>query len=295
MSRMSESFAHLLRSLNSRLLYTESFFIEKPLKVLRLISYWIYRSRLGRTKAPALRTITNFDRDIRLRVDISRRMGAILYWTGFHELRELYFLHRALQPDWVMIDAGANQGEYTLFAAKRLTGGKVVAYEPVTAWFDNLSENVRSNGCTNVILRKAGLSDKHGTAPVYTSSDSANEGTSSLFAARGAEKPFETIELKTLDKEVGVLGLARVDLIKMDIEGAEWPALRGAAETLRVFRPVLLIEIDERLCRRAGYEPADLTGWLRESGYRMQVLGKRGELLEPKGKMRTGNVVMIPG
>jgi FkbM family methyltransferase len=295
MSRMSESFAHLLRSLNSRLLYTQVFIVEKPLKVLRLISFWIYRSRMRHEKSPAWRTITNFDRNIRLRVDISRRMGAILYWTGFHELREMLFLHRVLKPDWMMIDAGANQGEFTSFAAKRLTGGKVIAYEPVTAWFESLAENVRLNSFRNVILRKTGLSDSHGMSPVYsTPSDSANEGTGSLFATQVTDRPIETIEVTTLDKEVSDLGLSRVDLIKLDIEGAEWPALRGAAETLRAFRPILLMEIDERLCGRAGYESSDLIGWLGESGYRMKVLGKRGELLDPKGEARAGNVVMIP-
>ena len=64
-------------------------------------------------------------------------------------------------------------------------------------------------------------------------------------------------------------GLTRVDVIKMDIEGAEMAALRGAVETLRQFKPVLLIELSDRSLQHQDTSSREVLGWLEQQGYRM--------------------------
>ncbi|RME94536.1 MAG: FkbM family methyltransferase, partial [Bacteroidetes bacterium] len=61
--------------------------------------------------------------------------------------------------------------------------------------------------------------------------------------------------------------LDRVDVIKMDIEGAELPALRGSLELIRRFRPELIIELNNATYAAAGYSMQDLVTWLEDQGY----------------------------
>jgi len=65
-------------------------------------------------------TLHDIDKDITMQVDISKSMGASFFWTGFHELNEWRFLNKYLTPEMTFFDIGSNQGEYALFAGKRL-------------------------------------------------------------------------------------------------------------------------------------------------------------------------------
>src|SRR5690554_1400204 len=123
---MSELLARFFRWNNSKLITSGSSITEKLHKIVFIVSVLIYRAlmpRLPDKQCPV--TIGNFDTDLKLRVDRCRAMGSALFWTGFHEFREFQFLHRHLRTDMVFVDVGANQGEYTLFAAKRVSNGSV--------------------------------------------------------------------------------------------------------------------------------------------------------------------------
>src|SRR5579885_1779623 len=88
----------------------------------------------------------DFDGDLRLKIDRSSFIGSSIYWNGYSSLNELYLLGRLLEPHMVFVDVGANQGEFTLYAAKRLPAGKVLAFEPVEERYRHLIENVKMNG-----------------------------------------------------------------------------------------------------------------------------------------------------
>src|SRR5204862_7205437 len=123
--------AQIFRSMISRLIIVDHIIFEKLLKGCFAISVFVYR-KFGKTTGgeKAIVQINNFDSSIKMVVDRSRSMGAAIFWTGFHEFREFLFLHRFLKPEMIVVDVGANQGEYSLFSAKRVTKGKVIAFEP---------------------------------------------------------------------------------------------------------------------------------------------------------------------
>ena len=164
--------ASYFRWSNSKLVTTDNFVMSRLLKLVYFFSLLLYRYvKPSRPTAPLRTTIKNFDADIRLSIDRSRAMGAALYWTGFHEFREFVFLHRFLKSDMVFVDVGANLGEYTLFAAKRLLKGKVMAFEPLPSMRRILHENITMNGFRNIEVYDFGLSDTSGEMMIHEFGD----------------------------------------------------------------------------------------------------------------------------
>jgi FkbM family methyltransferase len=137
----------------------------------------------------------------------------------------------------VVIDCGGYVGDWTKWALKA-GAAQAVIIEPAPASLEclrrNLDTEIRQG---RVTLIAKGVWDRQDTLQLKL--DEANPAANSV----SAEKPArgETIELTTLDQIVESLGLARVDCIKMDIEGAETRALRGARKTLNRFRPRLAV------------------------------------------------------
>lgn len=269
--------ASLFRTLNAQLLYTQGF-VNKLLKGSYWVSVLVFK-RLSKKRLPVtLTTINNFDRDIRIQVDISKTMGASLYWTGFHEFNEMRFLNTFLKPDMTFVDVGANQGEFTLFASKRVPNGTVIAFEPMSLFYDRLVTNVALNKLDNVRCLRVGLSDTSGEVPIYFNEDNAlnHEGLASLFPLGEREGGKEVITLTTLDAVVNTHGIDRVDFIKIDVEGSELPVLKGAESALRRFKPALMVELNDETASKAGYKVGDMVSWLQSLGYIPFQIAKRG-------------------
>jgi FkbM family methyltransferase len=217
-------------------------------------------------------TIKNFMGDISMRVDRNSYMGGSIFWNGFHHASELIFLNKYLKADMTFIDIGANQGEFTLFAAKKIKNGFVHAFEPTPFQLGLLEHNLILNKFENVSIHKFGLFDKNCTMDVFTSdnpeSDGAvNEGLSSLFKAGGRNIVEATIELKVFD-ELFFDVLDRLDVVKIDIEGAELFALKGMMKSIDKFRPLILMEINEIAMQEAGYTKEDLLSFLLPFEYK---------------------------
>lgn len=135
-----------------------------------------------------------------------------------------------LPDDGVFIDAGANWGCFALQAALRPGfRGQVIAIEPAPRPADDLAALIAALRLPVQALRMA-LGDRDGTARL---TQPAMTGNASIIGDAGVEVP-----LRRLDG----LGLPPPHLIKLDIEGAELAALRGAAEILARHRPAVIVE-----------------------------------------------------
>jgi FkbM family methyltransferase len=133
------------------------------------------------------------------------------------------------KKDAVIIDGGAYRGMYSIYASKLIgDGGKIYAFEPNPSNLKQLKEHLALNGCTNVVPVEAGLWNEAGTQKI--SSEDAN---SSQFSDTATTQ----ISVETIDSFMEKEGLARLDFVKMDIEGAELEALEGAAATMKKFAP----------------------------------------------------------
>jgi FkbM family methyltransferase len=228
--------------------------------------------------------VGNFMGNIKIMVDKNSYMGGSIFWTGFHHLNELLYIQKTLCPNMTFIDIGANQGEFTLFAANKLSNGKVISFEPVSKQLNYLKYNLKINNFKNVDLHEFGLSDKDETLPVYTSHNrelhgGIHEGLSSMFKSESRSEIEEHIIVKNFDKYFEAKGLKRLDFIKIDIEGAELFALNGMINHLKKFKPQILLEMNEATFNSAGYTSKDMFSFLSKLGYKPYRIF-RGNLLE---------------
>lgn len=173
-----------------------------------------------------------------LRYRIFPQFGLSHLYGGW-EPRAQDLMTRHLRPGSVAYDLGANYGMHSLLMA-RLVGdsGHVYAFEPVPEILSCLKENVGLNKFSNVACVECAASDTVG------------EATFSLGHHRGAGHLSEvehgaTIRVKTttLDDFVVRDNHQPPDFIKIDVEGAEGRALRGAETVLGRYRPILLIDL----------------------------------------------------
>lgn len=289
---MTNILAYLFRSINSKLITIDSSFLEKLLKVSLFFSLLLYR-KLPKPNRRTPVLINNFDSSIRMMIDRSRSMGSAIFWTGFHEFREFLFLHRYLKSDMVFVDIGANQGEYALFAAKRLTAGKVVAFEPLPSMLKLLYENIKLNRFENIQVFEKGLSDKEQTLVIHEVED-AHEGLATIFLGDRVSKKSFSIQLARLDDLFAQTGLGKLDFIKIDIEGAELSALRGSEGLIRKYNPTVMVEINEKTFAAAGYKIQDVLDFFDQLGYTSYSIGKGGKLEACKQLPVFANIVFRP-
>jgi FkbM family methyltransferase len=232
-------------------------------------------------KRPHFVTIDDYDGDLRLKLDVSSYMGRCIYWQSYYGREELIVLDRLLRPDMTFVDIGANNDYFTIYAAKRLPKGKVLSFEPVPDTFSNLEHNVRLNGFDNVVLFQLGLSDQQNASiQIYSSTDDNRDGLASVFPGKTRNDPIATIKLERLDAILDTEGISKVDVIKIDIEGGELFALKGAENTLKRDSPDLMIEFNAETYQSAGYSIRELAEYLSAFGYSFYAIGKRGTLRE---------------
>ena len=155
------------------------------------------------------------------------------------------FVGVALNPGAVVMDIGGNIGAASLYlAAKVGASGLVLAYEPDAGNLDIFQKNLAANGAPlQVQLVPKGISDREGVLEFFAGANY----TSSLFMTNYVQNEREKyrvvkIPVTTLDAEAARLGLTRLDFVKMDIEGGEVGALKGAQATLERFHPALIVE-----------------------------------------------------
>lgn len=169
-------------------------------------------------------------------VDISDLPGWFLDW-GFRDPHHDAMV-ALLEPDDGFLDVGSNMGVTALRAAKAVGArGRVIAIEPAPDAFERLRENVRRNDAGNVTTRCVGVSDYEGWGRLAPSL-SWNSGTAFLASHVG-----QLVRVRTVDSIVRGLGNPRVDVMKVDVEGAELAVLRGAAQTIRAQRPTIVLEV----------------------------------------------------
>lgn len=229
---------------------------NRPLRgKARLIRFWMDHDR-GRG-----RRIRRLPGGARIECDLSVPYEAMI-WLEQEEETELQLLHRLLRPGQVFVDCGANIGTWTLVAAARVgTEGQVVSFEPNPETFARLADHVnRINDFGRLVrLFPAGVSDQPGR---FWLEASAAHNVSQLAECSGPGRI--AVEVTELDR---ALAGGRVHGIKLDVEGFELRALKGAGDLLATNRPWLCLEFNTILGGVNRLDRWDVHRFLVERGY----------------------------
>lgn len=183
--------------------------------------------------------------------------------------KTLEFLHRKLlqMDEPVMLDIGAGQGRYALLA-KFVPGMRVFCWEPNPTVYGYLTANVRLNDLEDRILTfQCGLWHRPGQKvlrihPYIRRSRSATMGDHPHKASWGEV----AVEVKKLDDFQS--HWEKVDLVKLDVEGAEWFVLRGGRRTIKRWKPPLFLEWMECTVKMFGYTRKEMKETLQSWGYK---------------------------
>ncbi|MDD3679277.1 MAG: FkbM family methyltransferase [Candidatus Shapirobacteria bacterium] len=197
------------------------------------------------------------------------------------EKHEMVVFKQLIRSGMTVIDIGANIGIYTTEAA-RLVGkqGRVIAFEPEKYNFQLLTERVRKSGYKNITLENIALSNKKGEQTFYI--DSVNLGNHS-FSQKNIYDGAEAIRVHTttIDKYLQEHGISKVDVIKIDVQGAEPLVLAGARKLLKDQSPAILLEYWPVGIKNLGQDPDKFLRSLSEYGFRFMVVDKHTKDTNP--------------
>jgi FkbM family methyltransferase len=230
--------------------------------------------------------------DIREKNPGLRRALQTYATNRIHEASTTNLFRKVVKEKDVVVDLGANIGYFTLLAAK-LVGerGKVFAFEPEPKNYIYLKKNIEINNHHNVIAVQKAVSDKNGTTKLYLCDyDSGHhtinkyEGIEAYSRGRPVEKRSIEIETVTLD-EFFKGKEESIDVIKMDVEGAETLALAGMDNILKTNKNLkMFVEFFPLLIRKMGNSPEEFIHRLLED-YHFSIYIIPGDYDAIKGKM----------
>jgi FkbM family methyltransferase len=169
------------------------------------------------------------------------------------------------RPGMVLFDAGSHHGFFALAAARfGAPDAKIVAIDASEPVVRVLKENVRMNGRGDAIsVVEAAVGDKPGIMKMITSGAAGHDYFHGIDIDRPDTRSVRQITLDGLSKETGLVPTH----LKIDVEGFEGEAIRGAPAILRDHRPIVFLELHNAILRQRGRRPEDVLGLLSTSGY----------------------------
>lgn len=194
---------------------------------------------------------------------------------GNWERHVMDYVRATLPRDAVVVDVGANIGLFSFAVLASLPESRVHLFEPSPVPRSFLAASLARNQLAArtrlnsfAVYSETCELEFH----VHEGGHSAYDGIRDTgYASAGAARPIR-VQATTLDRYCQEAGLDRLDLLKLDAEGAELPILRGAEQTLRRLRPRVLFEIGPQNLAPYGIRAADLHEFLTARGYVVQTL-----------------------
>lgn len=208
---------------------------------------------------------------VRFACDLKDGIAREACFMGYYEPQETVLVRHLLRPGMTFVDAGANWGYFTLLAATLVgSTGRVVSFEPHPELYPLLRWNVERNHFTWVKTSEVAIADSDGEMNLAGFTESGtNHGVSRLTEDADSHTPNFLVRTGLLEALLDECGVAEVDFLKMDIEGAEGlalPAMRESLARLRYKR--ILLELHPLALREQGIAPTNLVEQILVCGYR---------------------------
>jgi len=199
-------------------------------------------------------------------------MQQVSQWK-FWEKERLATMYAAIRPDDTILDIGTCHGEMSVLMASWLGDkGKIILVEPAPHFWPEIKAHFDENGltpyeCFQVLVSNESNDSVDASQAIWPDVAFTEEINPELgFAHLNDHAPNQPPPVPVI--KIDDLGLPKVDIITMDIEGSEYEAIRGARETIRKDKPILFISVHpEMMWREHHHSPDDLHVMLAKWGY----------------------------
>lgn len=233
----------------------------RPLE-LAVFMKWLLRVRRFETEVQG----------IKLWVDPASNFGKRVLGEGNYESELTGVFHQLLRPGQTFVDVGANEGWFSMLAAKSVgPGGRVLACEPQERLWPVITKNIAANRFCNCQLFPFALSDKPGRTEIALY-PSLNTGSSHIGTGKRRWEKMQQVELVRLDAVLASLESRPVDLLKIDVEGYEHQVLLGAGQHLGTSIRAIVVELHPPELRALGSSEEEVRALLASRGYIVRTI-----------------------
>jgi FkbM family methyltransferase len=172
----------------------------------------------------------------------------------------------------------------------------VFSFEPSQREFHRLGSNIQLNSLDNVRAVQAALAEAPGELELSIADSShAGQNTLGKFVYQVPLLRTESVSARTLDDFAAESSLTRLDVLKLDVEGAERRVLEGSRKVLREMRPTILFEASDAALQAQGSRLPELLDFLRSQDYRFYAFDEHtGAPIPSEGEIRSDNMIAAP-
>lgn len=228
------------------------------------ISRKIHNIRYGVSYPPRNIEVTVKRQGLIWNLDLTSCIAESMYYNGYWEKNSTKLVKKIVRKGDVVFDIGANIGYYSCILS-RLVGNKghIYCFEPISKYVKRLKDNIKVNDLRNITVVKKVVSDICVPQKLQVGPSSAR-----TFCGLGEYNHTEVVESITLDKYITEEnGIRRVDFVKIDVDGFEIEIISGAEDTLRKYKPIMLVEFCPEAQEKVGNTTGDLLKLLQSFGY----------------------------
>jgi FkbM family methyltransferase len=248
-------------------------FVRKPAAERQVTVRYLTRRALARLPFAPIRSRLRVASGEELRfwwsripMDFHPDRALLEYWGD--DRGALRFLWEFLEPGMVFFDVGAFHGIFSVLAGKKLSSrGQVVAFEPSLRERRRFELHVRINGLSRIRLEPYAVSSRTEKLTFFTVAPAFGMMNSLKPPAVQVPVRETVVEAVSLDEYLLVRPTERIDLMKIDVEGGELAAFRGARKLLESIRPILICEVLDWVTQPWGYAAREIVNHLRHYDY----------------------------
>ena len=242
--------------------------------LIRVSEIWIPR---GRRAVRHLRI-----HDFELLALANEDVGRLISLFREYEPDETNYLNLNLKPEDICFDIGGNVGFFSMLMAKRASGGMVHVFEPIALNAALIRTNAELNGFGNLVINNIAVGAQKDSVTFSISIDSAY--SSMHPTGRIAEEKSIVVPVETIDDYLAIHSIPRIDIMKVDVEGAEARVIEGAAKILQdeACRPrIVLLELFDTNLVPFNTDVLEVVARMVSFGYSAKVLSGVGAKIVP--------------
>lgn len=194
-----------------------------------------------------------------------------IFANGSFEGDILKLFKSELKKDDIFLDIGANIGQHSMYAS--FFCKHVYSFEPIKRIYDQFTDSVFENDILNISVYNYALGKEKESIPIWSSA--SNMGASSILYSKN-KKLEQYVKVIKLDDVYSVIGIEKVDFMKIDVEGYEWNVLLGAEELIKKYKPKILVEFIKYENSQDGETLQNIYNFIKKYDYEIYDVGSEG-------------------